>query len=584
MSNAIPTLFELFLKNTLANEHQQLLSYKYSGNWLHLSYSQGMSRIISAIRYFQKIKIKKGDKIVVFAENQPEYLFTYLAINAIGAVAIPLGSLYSHKTIKDILNFSKAQYLIYKQEFKAEILSIDNNKTKKIILHDLFQDMEHFAINHLPVNLPTLTTKNPCFIYYEASEQGLQQKTLTNSNIFTYIESVSNTYDIKINDKILSLIQLKNTAAYLSTLFLPIKQGSSYIIPVSLEPDSITEAIAKYSPSIIISNLSILSFLYKKLLTKIKSFGNIAIYLFFLFSSLSLFCEQRKLPNPYKILFKPLRNKLGKGLNQFLLFEPNIRNKSLLRFKALGFKAANIHSYITSINRNTKITKFSYRISAIETSITIQKKANFDQNKIYALKKHQIAKPNSKLKTLFFFLLKVFNKIHYLGKEALPFNAPYILYLESDLEDAFLWTLTNFPSNIRNNIYTVNNLDKKFSKLIKKTANVLKEKSNYKNLYDLDIINYLLKNHKILYLQSNKNSKMLPDVIKLAHKMKCPLIPINIMYERKKNIFLRDTIKVQFNKPISESFYYLNPCFKNCSKKEIEEKINIHIKRSLKYA
>ncbi|MFW9882441.1 MAG: AMP-binding protein, partial [Candidatus Thorarchaeota archaeon] len=80
-----------------------------------------VNRLGNALR---KIGIKKGDKVAFVFWNSPEFMETHLAIQALGAVAVPLNYMYSHSEYEFAINHSDAKALIIDQDVIDEIEKI----------------------------------------------------------------------------------------------------------------------------------------------------------------------------------------------------------------------------------------------------------------------------------------------------------------------------------------------------------------------------------------------------------------------------------------------------------------------------
>jgi long-chain acyl-CoA synthetase len=94
--------------------------------------SKEVLSIASAIA--EKLKesgTKKGDRILIYLKNSPEYLFSYFAIWRIGAVAVPTNRIYTKFELDHIIENSQASLIITDQEgaklFKKKAASDSNS-------------------------------------------------------------------------------------------------------------------------------------------------------------------------------------------------------------------------------------------------------------------------------------------------------------------------------------------------------------------------------------------------------------------------------------------------------------------------
>ena len=74
--------------------------------------------------------IQKGDRVSICMQNNPEFIFAYMGIVAIGAVCVPLNSWWVADEIKYAMNHCQAQLLLAD---KKRIHGLDDLDVQKII-------------------------------------------------------------------------------------------------------------------------------------------------------------------------------------------------------------------------------------------------------------------------------------------------------------------------------------------------------------------------------------------------------------------------------------------------------------------
>ena len=79
--------------------------------------SRDILGIISYLgRKFLSLGITKGDKVLIYLDNSPEYLFSFLALWRIGAVAVPTNRIYTINELEYFIQDSGAKLIIADQE------------------------------------------------------------------------------------------------------------------------------------------------------------------------------------------------------------------------------------------------------------------------------------------------------------------------------------------------------------------------------------------------------------------------------------------------------------------------------------
>ena len=87
--DAVKSLPRLFFDQVARFEGKPFLSAKQDGQWRDQSWSRVAEQVSSLAHGMQKRGVGNGDRVVIVAENRPEWLIADLAIMSIGAITAP---------------------------------------------------------------------------------------------------------------------------------------------------------------------------------------------------------------------------------------------------------------------------------------------------------------------------------------------------------------------------------------------------------------------------------------------------------------------------------------------------------------
>ncbi|MFX0194653.1 MAG: AMP-binding protein [Candidatus Hodarchaeota archaeon] len=104
-------------KNYLFFEDQKISYQEFNNN---------INRIANGLLH---LGIESGDKVCLLLFNSPEFLYSWFAVNKIGAVMIPINTGFKEDEMKYILDHSEARCIIFDQNF-AEIINKIMNECK----------------------------------------------------------------------------------------------------------------------------------------------------------------------------------------------------------------------------------------------------------------------------------------------------------------------------------------------------------------------------------------------------------------------------------------------------------------------
>lgn len=156
--------------------------------------SQDILSIVSEVGRILKSKgIAKGDRVLIYLNNSPEYLFSLFAIWRIGAVAIPTNRILTASELEYMITDSGAKLVITDREAEkiAEELPAEYYIPEN---YDDFKDCEV---------LPAEETEwdDLCQLQYTSGTTGRQKGSmLTHGNWFTAIHNACDVLTLKQDD------------------------------------------------------------------------------------------------------------------------------------------------------------------------------------------------------------------------------------------------------------------------------------------------------------------------------------------------------------------------------------------------
>ncbi len=87
-----------------------------------ISYREFNDNINRVANGLINLGIQKGDRVCLMQFNSPEFLYSWFAVNKIGAIMIPINTGFKEEELRYILNHSEAKCIIFDPDF-AEIIS-----------------------------------------------------------------------------------------------------------------------------------------------------------------------------------------------------------------------------------------------------------------------------------------------------------------------------------------------------------------------------------------------------------------------------------------------------------------------------
>ncbi len=229
------------------------------------------------------LDIQQGDKVAILAVNSPEWVASYMAIGALGAIVVPILPDFSDKEIGHILEHSEAKALFISEKLYTKLHDSFSEKIIKIENQALVpQGTASEEIKNLPT--PNLSCKD--FQYAEVNENDLlaiiytsgttgssKGVMLTHKNILWNVEQGKTLQPINEKDCFLSILPLSHTYENTVGMLVAFASGSStYYLDKLPTPKVLLPALAKIRPTVMLSVPLVIEKIYKgKVLKQINS-------------------------------------------------------------------------------------------------------------------------------------------------------------------------------------------------------------------------------------------------------------------------------------------------------------------------
>ena len=128
------TLFEYF---NLYKDHKNKEMIVYEDErWTYREAYEFSSAFANSL--INDFGVKKGDRIAIASRNYPEWIFSFIAITSIGAIAVPMNSWWTSKELEYGIKDSESKILIVDEERLNRISSLYKKNNLSFVLNNLF--------------------------------------------------------------------------------------------------------------------------------------------------------------------------------------------------------------------------------------------------------------------------------------------------------------------------------------------------------------------------------------------------------------------------------------------------------------
>ncbi|MDA7745728.1 AMP-binding protein [Psychromonas sp.] len=262
-----------------------------------ITYQQAQQKVIELQSMFKELGVKQGDKIAICSENMPNWGIVYLAITAMGAIAVPILPDFHGNEIHHIIKHSEAKALFVSEKmclklneedfssnlsyvFSLETLNLIEDKTQ---LHSEFMIKGVQTITQMKEKVISFAKQkkllkisdfdkrliiNPhdiAVIIYTSGTTGQSKGVmLSHYNLTAQLYQANTLADINEMDRFLSILPLAHTFECSVGFLVPFANGASihYINKVP-SPKIILAAMQKVKPTCMLSVPLVIEKIYK---------------------------------------------------------------------------------------------------------------------------------------------------------------------------------------------------------------------------------------------------------------------------------------------------------------------------------
>jgi long-chain acyl-CoA synthetase len=288
---------------------------------------------------------KRGDTIVLFAENRPEWIVAALGIIRAGAVAVPLDVQLGDKTLVHVLRDSGARAVITTQRRMERIEKLDLKEKPKLILLDPDSDDDERSwerfLNKAATELPTTSPDDAAALLYTSGTTGPPKGVpLSHGNIASQLDTIIEMKVMTSDDRALLPLPLHHVYPFVIGMLAPLALGLPLILPFSLSGQQLLRALREGEVTAIVGVPRLYSALYSGIESRVESSRWIARGLFSAFLAGSAFARKWLGLRVGKLLFRSLHKRFGEKLRLLASGGAALDPELASKLEALGWEVA----------------------------------------------------------------------------------------------------------------------------------------------------------------------------------------------------------------------------------------------------
>ena len=267
--------------------------------------------ILSAKSFSERINIKKEDRVIIFMENRPELLFSFLGIwNKQGTCVCLDGGFSGEELIYYIKDCEPKYIFTSKVNYEAAVKGLE--------LAGMKNSVEILIVDDIPIDYTgddlTIEIEDKYFVslilYTSGTTGNPKGVMLMFDNILINMEGLDEYKMFRTTDRVLALLPMHHIFPLLGAGVVPLGKGSTIVFLKEVSSQAMVEALQKYKITFIIGVPKLWEMLHKKIMEKING-GKITKFIFKL-------AEKINNKNFSRKIFKKVHDGFGGNIRFFV--------------------------------------------------------------------------------------------------------------------------------------------------------------------------------------------------------------------------------------------------------------------------
>ncbi|MCE5261957.1 MAG: AMP-binding protein [Deltaproteobacteria bacterium] len=270
----------------------------------------------------------RGDIVAILAGNSPEWCITYMAVTAIGSIALPLDTNLLPDQYRAMLRAVKARAVFVSEPFRG-----------------LFEDVTVYRIDAAPPaaggeplpEVPFAENEIASLLFTSGTTGNSKIVSLTHGNILHIALACTELEEYTEEDVTLAMLPLYHIYAFESTFMAPLMTGGSIVFQNSLKGPDIIRALAENPITIFPAAPQMWELFFDAMVGKIRAQSRLKyrIFRFFLHAGPALRAVGLGFL-PEKI-FRPVHDLFGQKMRFFISGGAPLKKEYFNAYRNMGF-------------------------------------------------------------------------------------------------------------------------------------------------------------------------------------------------------------------------------------------------------
>lgn len=278
--------------------------------------------------FLQSEGYKKNDVIAILAKSNAEWILSYMAINMIGGIVLPLDVNLMPSAYPEMIKKVKAKALFISDEYKGVIKKI---KTYSVSIDKSLEKKKKLKVPK--VNPDDIAT----YLFTSGTTGKPKIVMLTHKNIFCTAQSTADYSYMSTSDVMLCILPLYHVYALDACFVGPFANGASFVYQTSLKGPDIMKSLAENPITIFPAAPLLWEMFMDGILKKVKAESALKYRIFTFFLEYGGLMRSIGLGFLADKIFDPIHAVFGRSHRFFISGGAPLKDKYRKYYKSMGF-------------------------------------------------------------------------------------------------------------------------------------------------------------------------------------------------------------------------------------------------------
>ncbi len=327
------------LVDQMAERHGHAMAFgRLEGDGIsRVTFLDVRARADAAASRLAELGVDKGDRVVLFAHNHPDWAISFFGIVRAGATAVPVDAAMDPAAFENVLRESAAKVVLWDAEAEercAEVVA--KAGAEPVYLHTITEASDEPLAP--PQGREPAEDDIASLIFTSGTTGRPKGVKLTHKNFTSLVAGLSPLFPLGTGDRVLSVLPLHHTFEFTCGLLLPFSRGARVVYVDELKGERVSHGLKAARVTAMVGVPAVWQLLERRILAEVRERGAVAHRAFEAGTEINRWLAKNVKVDIGRVLFGPVHQSLGGNIRYLISGGAALPPETQKLFSGLGLK------------------------------------------------------------------------------------------------------------------------------------------------------------------------------------------------------------------------------------------------------